>query len=66
MILKTSIRGRVYKFKDVKEVLAKANDERSGDILAGVAAESDEERVAAKQVLANMCLEDLKQSSGSL
>lgn len=38
MILKTSIRGRVYKFKDVKEVLAKANDERSGDILAGVAA----------------------------
>ncbi|GAQ24097.1 MULTISPECIES: ethanolamine ammonia-lyase subunit EutB [Tepidanaerobacter] len=60
MILKTSIRGRVYKFKDVKEVLAKANDERSGDILAGVAAESDEERVAAKQVLANMCLEDLR------
>ena len=60
MILKTRIRGNVYKFKDVKEVLAKANDERSGDILAGVAAESDEERVAAKQVLANMCLEDLR------
>lgn len=60
MILKTRVKGNVYKFKDVKEVLAKANDERSGDILAGVAAESDEERVAAKQVLANMCLEDLR------
>lgn len=60
MILKTRIRGNVYKFKDVKEVLAKANDERSGDMLAGVAAQSDEERVAAKQVLANMCLEDLR------
>ena len=40
MILKTRVRGNVYKFKDVKEVLAKANDERSGDILAGIAARS--------------------------
>jgi len=60
MILKTRVRGNTYKFKDVKEVLAKANEEKSGDILAGVAAETDEERVAAKQVLANMCLEDLR------
>ncbi len=60
MILKTRVRGNVYKFKDVKEVLAKANDERSGDILAGIAARSDEERVAAKQVLANLCLEDMR------
>jgi len=28
--------------------------------LAGIAAQSDEERVAAKQVLANLCLEDLR------
>jgi len=41
-------------------VLAKANEEKSGDILAGIAAQSDEERVAAKQVLANLCLEDLR------
>lgn len=60
MILKTRVGGNTYKFKDVKEVLAKANEEKSGDILAGVAAESDEERVAAKHVLANMCLEDLR------
>lgn len=60
MILKTRVRGTVYKFKEVKEVLAKANEAKSGDILAGVAAETDEERVAAKQVLANMCLSDLR------
>lgn len=60
MILKTRVRGTVYKFKDVKEVLAKANEPKSGDILAGIAAQTDEERVAAKQVLANLCLEDLR------
>lgn len=60
MILKTRVRGTTYKFKEVKEVLAKANEVKSGDILAGVAAETDEERVAAKQVLANLCLSDLR------
>lgn len=60
MILKTQLRGNIYKFEDVKEVLAKANEEKSGDVLAGVAALSEEERVAAKQVLANLSLEDLR------
>lgn len=60
MILNTRIRGNVYKFKSVKEVLAKANELKSGDVLAGIAAETDEERVAAKQVLANLLLSDLR------
>ena len=35
MKLKTTLFGNVYQFKDVKEVLAKANELRSGDVLAG-------------------------------
>ena len=38
MKLKTTLFGNVYQFKDVKEVLAKANELRSGDVLAGGAA----------------------------
>ena len=38
----------------VKEVRAKANEEKSGDILAGLAAESDSERIAAKEVLGEL------------
>ena len=40
MKLKTTLFGNVYQFKDVKEMLAKANELRSGDVLAGVAAAS--------------------------
>jgi ethanolamine ammonia-lyase large subunit len=58
--LKTKLFGRVYQFKDVKEVLAKANEEKSGDRLAGIIAESMEERVAAKHVLANLTVADLR------
>ncbi len=60
MILETKLFGKVYKFKDAKEVLAKANEEKSGDALAGIAAESTAERVAAKIVLSEMTLEDLR------
>lgn len=60
MILKTELFGNMYSFKDVKEVLAKANEEKSGDILAGIAAENTAERVAAKVVLSELTLEDLK------
>ena len=60
MILKTKLHGHLYEFKDVCEVMAKANEEKSGDKLAGIAAESAEERVAAKWVLANMTLNDLR------
>lgn len=59
MILKTKLFGRTYEFKSVMEVMGKANEEKSGDNLAGVAAESAEERVAAKVVLSNLKLADL-------
>lgn len=59
MILKTKLFGKVYQFNSVMDVMAKANEEKSGDRLAGVAATSSEERVAAKVVLAQLTLEDL-------
>ena len=62
MILKTKLLGHVYDFKSVREVMAKANEEKSGDRLAGIAAENAEERVAAKVVLANLTLADLRNS----
>lgn len=60
MILKTILAGQTYEFSSVKEVMAKANEQKSGDILAGIAAESDSERIAAKEVLANMLMSDLR------
>jgi ethanolamine ammonia-lyase large subunit len=58
----TKMRGESFSFSGVKEVLAKANEEKSGDILAGIAAVSALERVAAKQVLAEMPLSDLREN----
>ena len=40
--------------------MAKANEEKSGDKLAGLAAETAEERVAAKVVLANLTVGDVR------
>jgi ethanolamine ammonia-lyase large subunit len=60
LILKTKLFGRTYSFKDVKEVLAKANEEKSGDTLAGIGAENTAERIAAKVVLSELTLEDLR------
>lgn len=62
MILKTLLFGKTYAFRDVKDVLAKANEEKSGDKMAGIAAENAEERVAAKVVLANLLLSDLREN----
>lgn len=61
MNLKTMLFGKIYEFQSVKEVLAKANEEKSGDRLAGVAAIDATERVAAKVVLADLTLEDIYQ-----
>ncbi|KAB2962813.1 MAG: ethanolamine ammonia-lyase subunit EutB [Zoogloea sp.] len=47
---------RRYVFPDLKTVLAKASPARSGDMLAGVAAASEEERMAARCVLADIPL----------
>ena len=45
-----------YKFADLKDLLAKATPARSGDRLAGIAARSAEERVAAQTALADLPL----------
>jgi len=62
MILKTRLFGQTYSFKSVKEVLAKANEVKSGDTLAGIAAESAQERIAAKHVLSRFTLEELRKN----
>lgn len=59
MILKTKLFGKTYQFSSVMEVMGKANEEKSGDNLAGVGANSAEERVAAKVVLSQLTLSDL-------
>ncbi|WP_295798357.1 ethanolamine ammonia-lyase subunit EutB [Mucilaginibacter sp.] len=51
-----TVRNRVYRFKDLKTLLAKASPYRTGDALAGVCAESYEERVAAQIALADVTL----------
>ena len=48
--------GRNYLFDDLKTLLAKASPARSGDSLAGIAAESEEERIAARMALAELPL----------
>ena len=61
MKLKTTLLGKTYIFRDIKQVLAKANEEKTGDKLAGLAAEDARERVAAKVVLAGLQLGDLRE-----
>ena len=51
-----TIANRHYAFADLRTLLAKASPLRSGDQLAGIAAETAEERVAAQSVLADLPL----------
>ena len=62
MVLKSRLFGKTYEFASVKEVLAKANEEKSGDKLAGICAENAAERVAAKEVLSNLTVADVRNS----
>src|SRR5437764_33208 len=48
-----------FHFADLRELLAKANEEKSGDQLAGIAACSEQERVAAKIALADLPLAEI-------
>ncbi|MBX9724038.1 MAG: ethanolamine ammonia-lyase subunit EutB [Candidatus Obscuribacterales bacterium] len=56
MKLSALLGKETFTFADVKEVLAKANEEKSGDALAGICAASDIERIAAKKVLSELTL----------
>ncbi|GGD07468.1 ethanolamine ammonia-lyase subunit EutB [Franconibacter pulveris 1160] len=55
----TTLAHTVYRFSSLKDLLAKASPARSGDVLAGVAAKSAEERMAAKMALADLPLREL-------
>src|SRR5438477_4800928 len=48
-----------FHFAGLRELLAKANEEKSGDQLAGIAAHSEQERVAAKCALADLSLAEI-------
>src|SRR6267143_2783164 len=48
-----------FTFSDLRELFAKANEEKSGDQLAGIAAGSERERVAAKRRLADLTLGEI-------
>lgn len=62
MRLKTTLFGTTFAFSSIKEVMAKANEEKSGDILAGLAAGSGLERIAAKEVLSQLLVEELREN----
>jgi ethanolamine ammonia-lyase large subunit len=55
-MIATTLGGTRYVFPDMKALLAKASPLRSGDCLAGVAAQSAQERVAAQMALADLPL----------
>jgi ethanolamine ammonia-lyase large subunit len=48
-----------FHFRDLPELFAKANEEKAGDQLAGLAAQSEQERVAAKFALADLPLQEI-------
>lgn len=62
MLLRTKLFGTTYEFGTIKELLAKANEQKSGDEQAGIAAASAAERVAARHVLAEVPLKVLREN----
>ncbi|MCW8085946.1 ethanolamine ammonia-lyase subunit EutB [Sabulicella glaciei] len=56
MAFRHAIRGTTHVFPDLRTLLARASPFRSGDALAGIAAASAEERVAAQRALADLPL----------
>jgi ethanolamine ammonia-lyase large subunit len=55
----TTVRGEHFVFADLRTLLARASEEKSGDQLAGLAARSERERVAAKLALADVPLGEI-------
>jgi len=58
MAYQHTVKHFTYRFADLKTLLAKATPFRSGDALAGISAESAEERVAAQMALADVPLKN--------
>ena len=59
MRLSVCLGGHTYSFRDVRDVMGKANEEKSGDQLCGVAAQTPQERVAARIVLSEMTVKEI-------
>ncbi|MFO0919118.1 MAG: ethanolamine ammonia-lyase subunit EutB [Planctomycetaceae bacterium] len=59
MAYHATLRNERFTFPDLKDLFAKANEEKSGDQLAGIAASSEQERVAAKLALADVTLQEI-------
>lgn len=60
MKLSITILNKNYQFSNLKEVFAKANEEKSGDQLAGIAASDAQERLAARHMLSELTLSDIR------
>ncbi|WP_042355554.1 ethanolamine ammonia-lyase subunit EutB [Bacillus rubiinfantis] len=58
-MFKCTIKNISYQFDSIKDVLAKASEEKSGDTMAGIAAQSYLERMAAKVVLSELTLKEI-------
>jgi ethanolamine ammonia-lyase large subunit len=56
---RATVSGGRFVFQDLRELMAKANEEKSGDQLAEIAAGSVTERVAAKIALADVSLAEI-------
>ncbi len=54
-----TLRGQTFTFADLRDLFARANEEKSGDQLAGIGARSETERVAAKWALADVSLGEI-------
>ena len=63
MRLRRKIREVTYNFEDLRDLLAKASPYRSGDVLAGIAAESAVQRAAAQMTLADLPLRTFLQQA---
>jgi len=59
MKLKTHLNGKSFEFRDVTDVLAKANEPKSADRYQHIAADTVTERIAAKVVLSNLTVKDI-------
>src|SRR3954454_14033604 len=56
MVYRQAINATAYVFDDLRDLLAKAAPPRSGDRLAGIAADSAEQMIAARMALADVPL----------
>jgi ethanolamine ammonia-lyase large subunit len=59
MVYTHTVRGERFTFPDLRHLFAKANEPKSGDELAGIAASSERQRAAAKLALADVPLAEI-------